>query len=235
MKFQTLFSVAALAVMLVTPARATTVEGTITSQDKFLGYMGVMDDIKTSPVSGLLPSSAFVFCVQGANTWAGTGARDQYTLGDSFTPYLNSPGTTDKATAMLHYVVDNYYTPLMQGSFGLESGYGFNEAVWQITDFSGSRDSMKVAPDDTPPDTRGAYQLYATIMGDLYDHFDSIAPSYRSSSFNIVFLQDSDSSAQSLALVTPITTAVPEPSTVALMLAGGFGIALRAKRRKPGA
>lgn len=231
MKFQLLATAAALAFCIAVPAHAATVEGTITDANSFLGYMGDMTGISTSPAPNLLPSSGFVFCIQGYNHWPETGTPRQYTLGDSFAPYLLNPGTADKATAMLNYVVDNYYTPLMQGQFGQESGYGFNQAVWQLTDFDGTRQSMQVYPDS--PDERGAYQLYATIMGDLYTHFDTIAPTYRSTSFSIAYLQDGDSTVQSLALVTPITSAVPEPSSSALLLAGGCGIFLLAKRRKP--
>lgn len=236
MKFQSLLAAVAITSCLSAPVHATEVLGTITDVNSFNSYMGIMDDIVTSPVTGLLPSSAFVFCVQGSNHWPGVGARDTYTLGDSFAPYIRGGGDAGQATSILHYVVDNYYPALMAGTFGPLTGYGFSKAIWQVTDFDGQQSSMQVYADpELLSEAPDSYALYAKIMSDVYSHYGTIVGSnYRSTSFDIVFLQDHDTDAQSLALINPIT-AVPEPSSVALMVAGGLGILLRAKRRKSGA
>jgi len=238
MRFHHFVHSAALACCFAAPATAADmVTGTMTTTNSFLGYMGVMTDISTTGGT-TLPTSAFAFCIEGSLDWAGTGGPRQYTVAGSFAAFLNAPQTVDKATAMLHYVVDNYYIPLIEGQFGARSGYGFNQAVWQLTDFNGSRESMRVHPDDDGEDVRGDYALYATIMGDLYDNFSSIAPSYRSTQYNIVYLQENDPAYQSLALVTAVTQPVPEPSSLLMMLAGGACIAgtvLRRRKASPSA
>jgi len=230
MKFQALISAAALAACLSAPAHATDVTGTVTPTDSFEGFMGVLTDIKTSPVPNLLPSSAFAFCIEHDAEWPQTWYSTQtYTLGYSFAPYLSNPAAVDKATAMLNYVIDNYYEPLMQGNYGSQAGHGLNLAIWQITTFDGTRNSMQVEATDPDFDPYGN-SLYVKIMSDVYDHFDSIAPGYRSSSYNFAFLQQHDSALQSVGLITPITSPVPESSPLAMVLAGGLVIVLRAKR-----
>ena len=233
MNFRHLLCSAAIAACLVAPAAATaTVQGTITDTNSFVGYMGVMTNISDLSGASTLPDTGFVFCIEGSLDWAGTGSTRQYTLADSFAPFLASPQTVGQTTAMLHYVIDTYYAAFMQGQYGQQSGYGFNQAVWQLTDFDGTQASLQVAPDDDNADARGDYALYATIMGDLHDHIAAIAPSYRSTRYDIRFLKESDPDLQSLALVTERANAVPEPSSLALMLAGGFGIVVAARRKQ---
>ena len=235
MKIQSLCTAVALAVSLAAPAHATDVTGTVTPTDSFQGFMGVLTNIVTSPEPNLLPSSAFSFCIEHDTQWPQTWFSTQsYTLGYSFAPYLSTPGSVDKATAMLNYVIDNYYEPLMQGNYGAQAGHGLNLAIWQITDFDGTRASMQVEATDPDFDPYGN-SLYVAIMTDVYNHFDSISPSYRSSSYNFAFLQQHDSALQSVGVITPVTSPVPESSTLALTLAGGLVLVLRAKRDKPNA
>lgn len=231
MNLQSILATAALSVCLAAPAGATVVEGTMTGTNSFVGYMG---DIQLNVVSGndTLPDTAFAFCVVGWAHWPGAGNTHQYTLTNSFAPFLREPEAANKVTALLNYVVDTYYAPMLQGYYGKEVGYGFNEAIWQLTDSDGSQKSMLAAADNDDSDPRGSYALYSAIMGDLYTHFDTISPDYRSSRYTIQFLQESDDTYQSLAIVTENTgNEVPEPSSLALLLAGGIGLAARATRR----
>lgn len=237
MKLATLLCTTLLAASIAAPCAATPVQGTLTSQNSFNGYMGEMTNIQALSGSASVPDSAFVFCVVGWAHWAGAGATHQYDLGDSFAPFVDHAAGADKATGLLNYVVDHYYAPLMSGAYGAYSGYGFNEAVWELTgDFNGKLSSLDTTKGFSyAGDTDPAYDtaLYTTIINDLHQNFDAIPASYRSAQYNVQFLTESDSSYQSLGMVTEKSiSAVPEPSSLALMLAGGLGMTLCASRRK---
>ncbi|CAN7739471.1 PEP-CTERM sorting domain-containing protein [Pseudorhodoferax sp. LjRoot39] len=229
MNLQSILTAAALSACLAAPVGATVVQGTIT-EDKLVGYMG---NISLTTVSGndTLPDTAFAFCIVGWAHWPGTGSAHQYTLTDSFAPFMSQPAAVDKVTGLLHYVIDYYYAPLLAGFYGAEAGYGFNQAIWQLTGADGTQNSVVASANDEDTDPRGTYALYATIMGDLYEHYDSISPDYRSQRYTIRFLQESDDTYQSLAIVSENAgNEVPEPSSLALLFAGGF--AVFAARRK---
>lgn len=233
MNFQSILATATLAACLAAPASATVVQGTMTGTNSMVGYMGQLTNIHTLSGTDTLPDTAFAFCIVGWAHFPGAGATRQYTLTDSFAPFLSTPAAADKVTALLNYVVDSYYAPMLQGAYGTEVGYGFNQAVWQLTNSDGTRASVVAAAGDDAEDARGTQALYATIMGDLYEHFDSISPDYRSDRYTIRYLKEFDDTYQSLAIVTENTgNEVPEPSTLALLLAGGLGFAARAARRK---
>jgi hypothetical protein len=233
MNFQRILAAATLAACLAAPASATVVQGTMSDTNSMVGYMGQLTNINTLSGSDTLPDTAFAFCIVGWAHFPGAGATRQYTLTDSFAPFLREPAAVDKVTAMLNYVVDHYYAPMLQGFYGTEVGYGFNEAVWQLTNSDGTRASVVAAADDDAEDARGTQALYATIMDDLYEHFDSIAPDYRSDRYTVRYLKEFDDAYQSLAIVTENAgNEVPEPSTLALLLAGGIGLAARARRKQ---
>ena len=236
MNVQSFLSTLALSACLSAPAAASVVEGTVTNNNSFLGYMGTMTDISVVSGNDSLPSTAFAFCIDGSAHWPGEGTR-QYTLADSFAPFMSEPAAVGKVTALLHYVVDYYFAPLMEGAYGPYAGYGFNQAVWQLTRSDGTQDSVRAAENDESDDPNGNYVLYSTIMDDLYAHFDDIGPDYRSRRYTIRFLEEGDRSYQSLAIVTEnARNEVPEPSTLALFLAaGGIGFTARKARRKTNA
>lgn len=234
MKLHSLFCTATLAACLAAPAAAMPVVGTVTAKDTFNGYMGVMTNIQVLSGSASLPDTAFIFCIDRFAYFPKAGSSHQYTLSDSFEQVMANPGAIDKATGLLHYVIDTYYEPFMTGSFGTSSGYGFNQVMWELTsDFNGARNSLNTSTGSIN-DRNAKYAIYTTIVRDLKQNFASISSDYRSEQYDIHFLHDVDTDYQSLAMVTDkALNEVPEPTSLALMLAGGFGFAVRATRRKP--
>ena len=240
MNLQSILATAALSACLAAPmsASASVVEGTMTPVNYFGGYMGEMSNIKVLSGTDTLASTAFAFCIDHSAQFPGWDGPRQYTLTDSFAPFMRNPAAENKVTALLHYTIDAYYLPLVQGAYGNDIGYGFNLAMWQLTRSDGTQDSVAAAPNTWPERPVGVYDLYKTIMDDLSENFDDISPDYRSKRYDIRYLQKPDGEGyQSMALVTEKeTNEVPEPSTLALFLAaGGIGFTARKARRKTNA
>lgn len=235
MNVQSILATAALSACLAAPAGATVVEGTMTWENSFQqGYMGQMVDIKVLSGTDTLPSTAFAFCIDHSAQFPGFDTPRQYTLTDSFAPFMSSPAAENKVTALLHYAIDYYYGPMIQGIYGPDVGYGFNLAMWQLTRSDGTKDSVAAAPNTWPERPLGAYDLYKDIMDGLSENYDDIAPDYRSARYDIRYLKKPDGEGyQSMAIVTEkAANEVPEPSTLALFLAaGGIGFTARARRK----
>lgn len=232
MNLQSIFATAALSVCLAAPASATVVEGTTINKNVLGGFMGEMTNIQILSGNDILPTTAFAFCIDHTAQYPVFGVANQYTLSDSFAPFMSVPAAENKVTALLHYAIDSYYLPLVQGFYGDLAGYGFNMAMWQLASSDGTQSSVVAEPNDEATDPRGNYALYAKIMNDLSEHFDTISPDYRSDKYKIRFLDNTDPLYQDLVIVYESTdNEVPEPSTLALLLAGGIGFAVRARRK----
>lgn len=225
---------AALSACLVAPVGATVVQATAPAYEH-LGYMGQMTDLQVISGDASLPSFAYAFCIDSSTSWPQAGSVHQYTLTDSFAPFMSTPTAINNVTALLHYAVDYYLAPLRQGDFGIHAGYGFNMAVWQLTKSDGTLGSLALRdnPNGDGSDPYGYYALYTKIMGDLADNYGSITPDYRSERYTIQFLEEPTRTSQSLAIVSEKTNnEVPEPSSLALVLAGGIGLVMRARRKQ---
>lgn len=249
----------ALALTLATPSFATpvgTIEGSLTNLP-YGGWGGPLNI--TSSSTPAIDSILYAFCIDGLV--GETYPSDQPhtfnvfdTASEVDTLRTSDPAKAAKVTGLMNYVVDNYFADFLDGKYSKLSpsghrydGYLFNEILWELTqDYAISGRGINVDPNSS---SRGVFyyflgdgdqnNLLTTVIADLTANFDSISESYRSSKYNVWFLDVAQSTYdpsvtnyQSLLAVSAKSNEVPEPSTLALLLAGaGVGLGLQRKRK----
>jgi hypothetical protein len=214
-----------------TTALAAPIVGTMGAKE-YGGYMGTMSNIQALDRSAM-PDEAFVICIDAHAHYPSFGSAHHYNTSDSAQAAMRyTDADAGQTTSLLHYALDHYFAPMRDGAFGPFSGHALNQLMWELTsDFDGSVNSLSTTAGAIYVDP--GQSLFHIALDDLRANFDSIVAGYRSSTYDVWFLVDNDSSYQSLMMISEREgNEVPLPSTAALMLAGGLALVLR-KRRQP--
>lgn len=144
------------------------------------------------------------------------------------TSYFFQAGGTEKGDAMVHWMIDNYYDAIVTTGDYTDRN-PLHLALWEVAhDYDGTVGSLDIYSGDN--NLSGNRPDIDYLVFDLIANYDSIASDYRSTLYNITYLEDftSGNDYQSMLLVAP----VPEPSTLLLCgIAGAFGL-LNRRRKK---
>lgn len=130
---------------------------------------------------------------------------------------------------MVHWLIDTYLDPMITlNDFTHRSALVY--PFWEIArDFDGTVESLDLyAGGNTLSSNRPDLDY---IVADLVANFDLIPVNYRSSLYNVTFIEDITNGFhdyQSMVLVTPIQ--VPEPAGVMLLGLSGVMMGLRRRR-----
>lgn len=145
------------------------------------------------------------------------------------TSYFFQPGGLEKGEAMIHWMIDNYYDAIVTtGDYS--DRYPLHLALWEVAhDYDGTVGSMDIySGNNNLSGGPGSRPDVDYLVYDLIANYDSIASDYRSTLYNITYLEDISSGGdyQSMLLVTPI----PEPSGAVLFGITGALALLRRRR-----
>lgn len=213
------------------PAFADTLQGTV--GDHINGaYAASFTNVTYVPSGASFTDAATLICIDLSNQFPTAGSVHTYdVISTGLAPVANA-GASARATDLFNYAVDTYYNSMvLHPTSGVSTGYQFSGLMWEIaTDFTGSAASLNSASGairvqslDAGNAAVGAAPEYVAMVNDLRTNFNNIAVGYRSTQYNVSFLDDQTPGWQSMMMITP-TAPVPEPSTLALSLLGGLGL-----------
>lgn len=146
------------------------------------------------------------------------------------TSYFFKDGGDVMGLAMVHWLIDNYYHPMMTDE-DYSDRYALHLALWEIVhDFDGTLASMGMYDGSHHIDGEaGGRPEWDHVGEDLIANYAGISADYRSSLYTITLLEDLDTDYQSMLLVTPAP--VPEPSG-ALLIVLSSTVALLGRSRR---
>ncbi len=217
-------ALACLAVFGASQSMAQTITGQITSQVSSDGYAATMNNITFSGgTTAAYGGAGVLVCIDAFGDFPAIPSTHTYSVLSTAATVIAAPTYTNRAEAMIDWVIDNYYTRFVDQTI---SGYAFNQALWEITtDYTGTAASLsstagQIYKDTTQnwgPEYPGMITALKTAMAQT-----TWSDSYRSSTYTTTFLADLAAAPagypryQNMVLVT----AVPEPSTYLMMFAG---------------
>ena len=258
MKLRSLLGPIALALTFAIPSHAAligTMEGNL-GQLPFKGYGGPLT--VTSASSSDLQQPWYAFCIDGYSGEVYPADKSHQfqvfdTAAEVDTLRGADPARSAKIMGLMNYFVDHYFADFLAGAYAKTrsdgtriEGYLFNQVLWELTQDYG-RQGGPLDTDPNSPTRRDFYYglgdgdqntLLTIAIADLKLNFDAISPDYRSEKYEVRFMDvapdtyDPDvTNYQSLLAVAAKSSEVPEPSTLALLLAaGGIGVARSRKR-----
>lgn len=148
------------------------------------------------------------------------------------TSYFFLAGGSEKGEAMINWMIDNYYDAMVTTQ-DYTDRYPLHLALWEVAhDFDGTVGSLDIySGENNLSGGPGSRPDIDYLVYDLIANYDSISTSYRSSLYNITYLEDLTEGGevyQSMLLVTP----VPEPSSAILLVSALGFFTLLNRRRK---
>lgn len=223
---------AALMACMSFSSMAATIQGVVNPlPNDGAGYAAALTDIEAVVGNAALPNDAYIVCIDAFTSFPTFGTTQSYVLFDTVSPLVRHTAAGASATGLIHYVVDRYFDASMtHGDDSAFTGYQFNQALWEITaDFDGTLGSLSSSTGSVYANVVGT--LYPGIVEDLRTNFASIT-SYRSTQYDVAFLDAVDAGYQSMVMFSPLQQEVPEPATASLLLASGLAMAAVAARRR---
>lgn len=185
------------------------------------GYTASITNMTFSDGSSAFGGSGTLVCIDPSTDFPAANSLHSYDVVDLASVIQAKPAAAPKAQAMINWLFDNYYAAdMLSPAANFNSGYGFNQALWEITtDFTGSAGSLNSS---TGSIYYNGSNSYLTIMNALQANFASIPVSYTSSQYSLQFLSDGNQKYQNMVLVT--AAPVPEPASYALLALGLIAI-----------
>lgn len=184
------------------------------------------------PSGASFTDAATLICIDLANDFPNANSVHTYDVISTGLAPVAHAAASSRATDLFNYAVDTYYNSMvLHPTSGVSTGYQFSGLMWEIgADFTGSAASLSTTQGAITVSSLhggnaavGSAPEYVAMVNDLRTNFDSIAVGYRSTQYNVSFLDDKTPGWQSMMMITP-TAPVPEPSTLALSLLGGLGL-----------
>jgi len=185
------------------------------------GYTASITDMTFSNGASAFGGSGTIICIDPSTDFPEANSPHAYNIVDMASVIRAAPAAAPKAQAMVNWLFDNYYaTDMLSPAANFNSGYGFNQALWEVTtDFNGTAGSLNSSKGSI---YYNGSNSYLSIMSALQANFASIPDSYTSKQYSLQFLSDSNNTYQNMVLVT--AAPVPEPATYALIALGLIAI-----------